>query len=499
MTLQSTDYALLAQDAYEDPQLNKKVELGGIAYRAIDTMNNPVTGFQATAYQREDTHEVIIAYRGTEFDREPVQDGGVDAAMVLAGVNLQAADSNAFTQRVLDRVQKENERSAQPIDVSVTGHSLGGTLAEINAAKFGLHGETFNAYGAASLKGVPAGGTTVIDHVRAGDLVSAASPHFGQVRVYAAQQDIDTLSKAGYRDDSGLFSLRNPIKATNFDAHAIDNFVPDSKLLGKSIIDPENVARYDAHKGMVDRYRNDVADIRLGLSAPWEIPKAIGELKDNLEHKAVEAIGGGILAVEHGIENVVHEAKDGFAHLKEGFEHLKEGVHHIKEEIGEGIHAVEEKASSAWHTLTHPKEWFEHDTPSVALNDPAHPDNGLFKQARDAVHQLDAAHGRTPDGRSDNLAGAVTVAARRDGLERVDSVVLGGGGEKAFAVQGDVASPFKKTAEVSTQVAVDTSVEQSSKAWNQEQARQQAAQAQQQAMQTPPPAQPGIDPHARHA
>lgn len=469
MTISSTDYALLAQDAYQDPVLNKPKILGGVTYEAFDTQNDPVTGFQATAYKRMDTGEVVIAYRGTEFDREPVQDGGVDAAMVLTGVNLQSPDAEAFTQRVLEKARLDAELHHRPLQVTVTGHSLGGTLAEINAAKFGLHGETFNAYGAASLKGVPEGGNTVIDHVRAGDLVSAASPHYGQVRVYAAQQDIDTLSHAGYRDDSGILSLRNPIKATDFDAHAIDNFVPNSKLLGQSIIAPENEARYEAHKGMVDRYRNDVADIRLGLSASWEIPKAIGEFKDNLEHKAFELVGEGILAVEHGIEGAVHEAKEGFEHLKEGFEH-------VKEEITEGIHAIEEKASGAWHTLTHPKEWFEHDKPQVNLDHPQHPDNALFEQAKKAVHQLDAAHQRTPDIRSDNFAGAVTVAARREGIERIDQVVLGEGGARAFAVQGDVESPFKKTAEVDTQAALNTPVSQSSAAWIQEQARQQAAQ-----------------------
>ncbi|HEY4093537.1 MAG TPA: XVIPCD domain-containing protein [Luteibacter sp.] len=476
MTLSSTDYALLAQDAYQDPVLNKPKILGGVTYEAFDTQNDPVTGFQATAYKRMDTGEVVIAYRGTEFDREPVQDGGVDAAMVLTGVNLQSPDSEAFTQRVLEKARLDAELHHRPLQVTVTGHSLGGTLAEINAAKYGLHGETFNAYGAASLKGIPEGGNTVIDHVRAGDLVSAASPHYGQVRVYAAQQDIDTLQHAGYRDDSGILSLRNPIKATDFDAHAIDNFVPNSKLLGQSIIAPENEARYEAHKGMVDRYRNDVADIRLGLSATWEIPKAIGEFKDNLEHKAFELAGEGILAVEHGIENVVNEAKEGFEHLKEGFEH-------VKDEISEGIHTFEEKASGVWHTLTHPKEWFEHDKPQVALDHPQHPDNALFKKVLEGVHQVDAKQGRTPDQLSDNLAASLTVAARKEGLDKVNHVLLDDPGVRTYAVQGELNSPLKQLASVDTAQAVATPVAQSSAQWQQaaetRQAQQNEALAQQ--------------------
>lgn len=482
MSISSTDYALLAQDSYHDPVLNKPKELGGVKYEAIDVANNPLTGFQATAYRRMDTGEVIIAYRGTEFDREPVQDGGVDAGMVLTGLNLQRGDSEAFTQRVLERAKLEADLHHRPMQVTVTGHSLGGTLAELNASKFGLHGETFNAYGAAGLReGVPEGGTQVIDHVRAGDVVSAASPHFGEVRIYAAQKDIDTLSHAGYRDDSGILSPRNPVKAIDFDAHAIDNFVPDSKLLGRSIIDPENQARYAAHEGMIDRYRNDVRDIRMGLSATWEIPKAIGEFKDAVEHRAAEAIGAGVLAVEHGVENVVHEAK-------EGFEHLRDGIRHVGHEVSEGFHAVEEKAHGAWNTLTHPGSWFEHDKPTARLDDPAHPDHAMFKQAQAAVHGIDREHGREPDKTSDRISGAATVQARRDGLERIDGAVLSDDKAHIYVMQGSLDSPLKRVATLSTEQAAQTPIEQSSQQWQQaaQDARRQA-ERNQMAQVTPPP------------
>ncbi|HVI55551.1 MAG TPA: XVIPCD domain-containing protein [Luteibacter sp.] len=468
MSISSTDYALLAQDAYQDPVLNKPKELGGVTYEAIDVENNPRTGFQATAYKRMDTGEIVIAYRGTEFDREPVQDGGVDAGMVLAGVNLQTANSEAFTERVLEKARIDADLHHRPLQVTVTGHSLGGTLAEINASKYGLKGETFNAYGAAGLReGVPEGGSQVIDHVRAGDVVSAASPHFGEVRVYAAQKDIDTLSHAGYRDDSGILSPRNPVKAIDFDAHAIDNFVPNSKLLGQSIINPESEARYKAHEGMIDRYRNDVADIRMGLSAAWEIPKAIGELKDAVEHRAVEAIGAGVLAVEHGIQQVGHH-------------------------IADGVHAVEAKAQSAWNTLTHPGAWFEHDKPGVSLDHTAHPDHPLFKQAREAVHELDQAHGRAPDGVSENVAGSLVVKARQNGLDRIDKAVLSEDASRIYAVQGNPESPLKRVAEMPTEQAASTSLAESSVQWQQaaQQAQQQAQLASQQAQVQPERAQP---------
>ncbi len=83
--------------------------------------------------------------------------------------------------------------------VTVTGHSLGGTLAQVTAHHFDLKGETFNAYGANSLGlRIPEGGNAVTNHVMAGDMVSAASGHYGQVKVYAAPQEIATLAANGF-------------------------------------------------------------------------------------------------------------------------------------------------------------------------------------------------------------------------------------------------------------------------------------------------------------
>lgn len=137
-----------------------------------------------------------------------------------------------------------------------------------------------------------------------------------------------------------------------------------------------------------------------------------------------------------------------------------------------------------------------HDAPSAPrLDRVEHPDHPLFEQTRDAVHRLDAQHNRTPDQRSDNLAAALVVAARSEGLHEINHVILNDDASRAFAVQGDLNSPFKQTAQVQTAQALDTSVAQSSQAWQQatqgKTQEQPAAQAQQQQQATPQPAQPG--------
>ena len=101
----------------------------------------------------------------------------------------------------------------------------------------------------------------------------------------------------------------------------------------------------------------------------------------------------------------------------------------------------------------------------VLLDHVDHPDHVLFRQTQDAVYRLDAQHGRVPDRHSENLAGALTVAARDQGLQSVDHVVLNADASKAYAVQGQLDSPHKRIAETSTQQAVNTPIEQSSAAW----------------------------------
>jgi hypothetical protein len=66
VTMRSTDYALLSQDTYKDPVVlsrgpegmtYKEVKLDGVTYIPIDHVDDPKTGFQATAYQNKETRK----------------------------------------------------------------------------------------------------------------------------------------------------------------------------------------------------------------------------------------------------------------------------------------------------------------------------------------------------------------------------------------------------------------------------------------------------------
>jgi hypothetical protein len=98
------------------------------------------------------------------------------------------------------------------------------------------------------------------------------------------------------------------------------------------------------------------------------------------------------------------------------------------------------------------------------LDSPTHPAHELFEQAREGVWQLDAQHGRTPGAHSDNLAASLTSEAVRSGMKRIDHVAINDDASRAFAVQGEVTSPFKRYVEVDLMQAIQTPLSRSSSA-----------------------------------
>ncbi|RFF67040.1 hypothetical protein, partial [Xanthomonas campestris] len=184
--------------------------------------------------------------------------------------NRQAAEAIELTKHALVYAQKLG-KDGETLDVTVTGHSLGGNLAQVTAHHFGLKGETFNAYGAVSLdRRIPEGGTDVINHVMAGDAVSAASKHYGQVKLYATQQEIATLEKASYDNTRSVLDVRNPIVAKKLgDSHRMHNFLPvdANDVPDRSVLeDPKALQLAQQYAPMIDKYRDDVGSMRLGAT-----------------------------------------------------------------------------------------------------------------------------------------------------------------------------------------------------------------------------------------
>ncbi|TYD34645.1 hypothetical protein CEK63_11190 [Xanthomonas sontii] len=202
-----------------------------------------------------------------------MRDGlAVDGGMVMTRHNAQVADAVAFTSHALEYADKLAKDGAAPV-VTITGHSLGGALAEVTAHHFGLKGETFNAYGAVSLdRRIPEGGTDVVNHVMAGDPVSAASRHYGQVRIYATPEEVATLQRAGYDNSRGGWDARKPFSAVGgliVESHRMHNFLPvdGNGRPDRSVLeDPAVQQRAAQYAPMIGRYREDVESMRIGTT-----------------------------------------------------------------------------------------------------------------------------------------------------------------------------------------------------------------------------------------
>ncbi|MEQ7330310.1 DUF6792 domain-containing protein [Xanthomonas campestris pv. campestris] len=293
MTLTSQQYAALSRDVYDEPEQTGPrspiVDIGGVSYQRLKYVDSP-SGYQGIVYQRVDTQEIIVAHRGTETERQLKEDGFyTDGGMVASRYNNQAAEAIALTKYALNYAHELDKGGKAP-EVTVTGHSLGGNLAQVTAHHFGLKGETFNAYGAVSLdRRIPEGGTAVINHVMAGDAVSAASKHYGQVRIYAAPQEITALQKAGYANDRSVLDDRNPLVAGALsDSHRMHNFLPvdaNGKPDRSVLEDPKSQQLAHQYTPMIDKYRDDVALLRGGLTLAsrsvqsMNVPDAINHLR----------------------------------------------------------------------------------------------------------------------------------------------------------------------------------------------------------------------------
>ena len=175
----------------------------------------------------------------------------------------------------------------------------------------------------------------------------------------------------------------------------------------------------------------------------------VAELQTKLDQLGYKGSHGeSLINRDHNFGPMTHEAIRAF-----------QRVNHLQDDgvVGHATHnAIDAKLKEAAQA---------HARPTLA--DATHPGNGMYTQAMDAVHRLDAQQGRTPDQRSDNLAAALAVAAHGNGMSRVDHVVLSDDASRAYAVQGDINSPLKRYTDVNVTQAIGTPVTQSSVQWQQ--------------------------------
>ncbi|WP_025878875.1 lipase family protein, partial [Stenotrophomonas indicatrix] len=317
--MNARENATLSNHVYKDPlpPPDSDIAIDGTKYTVLARRDSG-NGYQGVVYLNIETKEVIAAHRGTEFDRQAVLDGGVDAAMVTARINSQLGDALALTKQAT-KLAEENGYGP----VHVTGHSLGGALAQITAHHYNLPGDAFNPYGAAGLayrlpEGQPANAAPFTNHVMAGDLVSAGGPHYGKVEMYALPKELEVLRTAeqGQRIASlgapGLKSghLMSAAVAVQLgDSHRMVHFLdrmtdkgPVQSVLDDPrarVTDPEDLRR-------IADYRGDIHQLRVGATVL--VGGGPGLLRDGVNYLRGTEEAGAYARQEAEAEQRAHNA-----------------------------------------------------------------------------------------------------------------------------------------------------------------------------------------------
>lgn len=468
MSISSRHYALLSEDAYKNYLLgsgaldkDRIVNVDGVDYFVREHVSNPRNGYQGTIYQRDGTNELVVAHRGTEMDKgvDPLLEDALytDGQMVFDRENPQARDAIELTRRALDLAKAETPEGLQAPEVTVTGHSLGGGLAQITAHHFDLRGETFNAYGAVSLdRRIPEGGHRVVNHAMATDVVSAASKHYGEVRLYATPEQVQRLVAMGYEADRPrMLDQRAPLAvAADVDAHYLRHFVgtqadgrPGRSVLATNNDYPSLVA--GSHREIIDRYRDDVRFLRGAVTV--------------LSRSGLELIGDAQRLAEGadrpgGPSGRERELAAALAPRPPA---------RSLDEIDNFIQREPRPAEPQWPDAR-PQIPGVADRPAGdAVRAPLRPSDPVtFEALRSGVGAIDATLGRAPDERSERMAAALYAEMKAQGIGRIDGVVLGAKGSAAepgeyvFAWRGSRERPDDWIS-VRTDLATQTPVEQS--------------------------------------
>ena len=197
------DYARLAQSAYSPGS-------APAGYTVIAQIKDIPSGFQGQALATSGANpKVVISYAGTLITdyRDLLADVGIGGGEIRQyelemiqklsrtfGIDSKAIQSKWGNKtlvpnaKLIAQLKVANSLFDQIVkkyplnNISVTGHSLGGYLAQAVASRTGVKGLTFNAPGASREQKTP--NNNIINYIRVDDVVGITGKHIGSVVKY---------------------------------------------------------------------------------------------------------------------------------------------------------------------------------------------------------------------------------------------------------------------------------------------------------------------------
>jgi hypothetical protein len=442
----------------------------------------------------------------------PMMPAGPDGSVLIARKNQMSLPEVTYLATPLLETAGAVAKGAQ------VGHQAG----EVVAAGGKITNQALHATGDGVRNVTEAGGQAARSVTQAGSQVTQGAEHL--VGAAAAHGRV-AIGETGARVTEGLGSLGQFTASLEADAlRKVGSVLPDGaqKWVDNQArqLDQAGDAVHRAGQGMAADARRDAhadaATIRGATRAVQAATDQVATRVGNLQHDAIagagKLAGGGLDATGNAVQSVADKAPavgtavggaaglgvaaayefrpsnyprlvgaavavaNGKAAGQEALD--RHGMAVVLPSMESRIENVEREARQ---TLQRSAPTKTQNQEGPRLDDPAHAGHGMYKQARDGVHKVDAQMGRASDQHSDNLAGALTAAAKAGGLNRIDAVALSDNGAKAFAVEHVIPNALSRDAHVETAQAVNQPLAQSTAQW--QQAAQQQTQAQTQTQQ----------------
>ena len=211
------EHAAVADAAYkwyERGQLGAQKELD--TYLKGYTIDPDLSDDHAVTVLRPDG-SAIIGYRGT--DPYNIYDIGADA-LIASGYHREKTNLLPYTR--FQRASDHFQRVSKEHDVrSVTGHSLGGTLADFVGRRFNTQAYAFNP------------GESPIEYGRFG-LVQPS-----KTKVFTTGDDPISISAYAYKRQQDMVKVPKTAEGGYYylDSHSLGNFLP-KKLKKESVASP---------------------------------------------------------------------------------------------------------------------------------------------------------------------------------------------------------------------------------------------------------------------
>jgi len=263
MSLSYEQYAFLAARIYKPLTVDSEIDSDTRRYIVRYVSPHSATNYRGAVVQDRDTSQIIVVNKGT--DPSSIHDIVADFGMGSMGAPTQWPEAAATMRWALEHAERKQIPKS---DISITGHSLGGALAQLQAAmpeSAGISAETFNTYGARAMAeslhmnlDVQSAQDRVTNHRMHHDPVSKAARTIGRDVIYMDHADYQ-------RHSEGRLAPLEEASAIAA-AHGIGNFWDEERN------QPGAVFMHNYMRDLHHRQLDDLPPgVPLDLSAPYHM------------------------------------------------------------------------------------------------------------------------------------------------------------------------------------------------------------------------------------